>query len=57
MLSHLDDLRAAFCLATGVAVENIARDGYDVSTPNVRAYKEAQRQSGGMIAPWHSRPG
>lgn len=34
--TSMDDLRAALCLATGIPVENISRDGYDLSRPASR---------------------
>lgn len=31
--TSMDDQRAALCLATGIPVEHVSRDGYDISRP------------------------
>jgi hypothetical protein len=40
--ASMDDLRAALCLANGIPVDNISRDGYDLSRPAARAAYEAR---------------
>jgi hypothetical protein len=40
--TSMDDQRAAFCLALGIPVDNISRDGYDLSRPAARAAYEAR---------------
>lgn len=43
LVTTMNDHRAALCLARGVALEHLDRDGFDVSTPTARAYVEAKR--------------
>lgn len=38
MCASMDDRRAALCLASGIPVENISRDGYDLSKPSARRF-------------------
>jgi hypothetical protein len=45
LVTSMCDLRAAVCIFAGVPVEDIDRDGYNLSKPGARARMEASRQA------------
>lgn len=47
LVASMNDYRAALCLATGVPVENIDRDGYNLTRPEARQYLADKRREYG----------
>jgi hypothetical protein len=42
--SSMNDLRAALCIASGVPMEHIDRNGFNVSTAAAREYRAVQQR-------------